>query len=91
MVIEGIATMEFSVLIPVGIGVLLGLGIGIKGIKRALDLFPQAMYFAILGLVAGSLWPVYPGWQANTQGMVSIVCLIVFAIISYVSSRSEGK
>ncbi len=91
MVIEGIATMEFSVLIPVGIGVLLGLGIGIKGIKRALDLFPQAMYFAILGLVAGSLWPVYPGWQANTQGMVAIVCLIAFAIISYVSSRSEGK
>lgn len=91
VVIEGIADMNFVVLVPVGCGVLIGLAVGIKGIKRALELFPQAMYFTILGLVAGSVFPVYPGWQANGEGVCAIICAVVLGIIAYVSSRGEMK
>ena len=70
IVIKGIGNVDFAILIPTALGVLLGLGIGISGIKKAMTYFPQAMYFSILGLVAGSLWPVFPGFKPGVEGFV---------------------
>lgn len=87
IVIKGIGNVDFAILIPTALGVLLGLGIGISGIKKAMTYFPQAMYFSILGLVTGSLWPVFPGFKPGVEGFVSIGCMLLFMFVSFYSSR----
>lgn len=89
MVIESIGEMNFYIIIPTGIGVLIGLLVGLKGIKKALELFPQAMYFIILGLVSGSIFSIYPGWNADAEGYISIGLFFVFATTAYISSKNE--
>lgn len=87
---EAISEINLLILTPVAIGTLMGLALGISGIKKAMTYFPQAMYFAILGLVAGSLWPVYPGFVHGPQGYAAIACLIVCAILAYVLSKPRN-
>lgn len=89
IVIESIAIVKLSVLIPMGIGTIIGLVVGIQGIRKALELFPQAMYFIILGLVGGSIFSVYPGWTNNLEGYVSILIFLSFSLIAYISSKNE--
>ena len=90
-VMESIAKFNFPVICLTGIGVLIGLAIGFKGIKIALDVFPQAMYFIILGLVAGSIFPVYPGFTLNSEGVVAISACLLLCCICYISARGEMK
>lgn len=89
-IMEAISELDFRIIIPVFIGTLMGLGLGISGIKKAMTYFPQAMYFAVLGLVAGSLWAVYPGFTYGVQGIVAIACLIVGAIVAYQLSKPRN-
>ena len=88
---QSIAKFNFPVICLTGIGVLIGLAIGFKGIKIALDVFPQAMYFIILGLVAGSIFPVYPGFTLNSEGVVAISACLLLCCICYISARREMK
>lgn len=90
-VMESIAKFNIPIIFFTGIGVLIGLAIGFKGIKMALRIFPQAMYFIILGLVAGSVFPVYPGFVANGEGIVAICVAILLGGACYISSRGEMK
>ncbi|HIZ55880.1 MAG TPA: DUF368 domain-containing protein [Firmicutes bacterium] len=83
-VTAAISSFNIPILIPVAIGVLLGLLGGAKGIQILLRKYPQTTYFAILGLVAGSVFGIWPGWTANLQGIISIGMLAVGAIIAYV-------
>lgn len=53
-VIAAISKLNIMMLIPVAIGVLCGLLFGSKIIDYCLHRFPQATFFAILGLVSGS-------------------------------------
>ena len=53
-VIEAIHTFNFSVLIPVGFGILFGLFVGAKLISFCLKNFRTQTFWAILGLVVGS-------------------------------------
>lgn len=87
-IMQAISDLDLMILLPVTLGTFLGLGLGISGIKRAMTYFPQAMYFAILGLVAGSLWPVFPGFTANADGFIGIACMIIFAVLSFFSSHT---
>ncbi len=89
VVMEGISTLDFYILLPVFIGSLIGIIIGIAIIKKALLYFPQALYFSILGLVAGSVIPIYPGFFLGTEGYVAILVAMIFTIVSYISSIKE--
>lgn len=54
-VIAAISRLDIPMLIPVGIGVIFGLIYGSKIIDYCLHHFPQGTYFAIIGLVSGSI------------------------------------
>lgn len=104
MVIFGIydsvinAVTEFNVLLllPVGLGILLGLLFGSKGIDYCLRKFPQATYFAILGLVAGSTVSLYnrSGFVLfSGQGAIAVVMLLLGIGISlfFTADRFQKK
>ena len=89
VVIEAVSTFDFAVLIPTVIGSAAGLIVGIKVIKKFMRFHPQMLYFGILGLVVGSLWPVYPGFEFGVQGIIAILCAIFFGAAAYLTSRGK--
>ncbi|MEG0013218.1 MAG: DUF368 domain-containing protein [Cellulosilyticaceae bacterium] len=81
--IGAISDMNLLILIPVGIGVLIGLLGGTKIVKILLNKYRQTTYLAILGLVVGSIFTLYPGFYFNISGIIAIVLMIIGAYISY--------
>ncbi|MFA5658483.1 MAG: DUF368 domain-containing protein [Oscillospiraceae bacterium] len=71
------------ILIPVVIGAGAGLLVGAKVISTLLKKFHQGVYFAILGLILGSLFVIYPdGFRFDAMGFYSILCLLCGAVVS---------
>lgn len=81
--IAAISNMNLAILVPVGIGVLIGLIGGTKIVKILLDRYRQTTYLAILGLVAGSVFTLYPGFDWDISGLIAIVLMGIGACISY--------
>ena len=72
-----------ATLTVVGIGVLIGLGLGIKLVRILLEKYKQATYMAILGLVIGSILVIYPGFTLNATGMISLGMMCIGAAVAY--------
>lgn len=87
MTIEAISQLDFIILIPIFLGILLGCFIGVKSIKKMLRFHPQALYFGILGLVIGSIFIIYPGFVGNNEDIVSILLLCFFCLLTSWFSR----
>ena len=58
---------EFSLSAPVAIGVVIGIVVCIKMVKYLMKRFYQGTYFAILGLVLGSVLSLWPGFSFDMQ------------------------
>ena len=58
-VIVAISSFHLIMLIPIAIGILLGITFGSKLLSHLLQNFPQPTYFAICGLVGGSTVPLF--------------------------------
>ncbi|MEG2295763.1 MAG: DUF368 domain-containing protein [Oscillospiraceae bacterium] len=85
-IITAISSFNIPILIVVGLGVLVGIVFGAKLIKNLIQKHPQAMYCAILGLIFGSLFEIYPGFSFTILGVISIAAFIVGFMISYLFS-----
>ena len=88
-VIGAVADLNLVILLPVGIGILIGLVAGVKLVKGLLARVPQLTYLIILGLIIGSLLSVYPGITWDLSGVISIVVFLIGGIIAYLFGRSD--
>lgn len=70
--IEALATFNFLILGVLLVGMVLGILAGIYITKKVLEKFSQALYFAILGFVLGSVLVIFPGFCLNLTGGISI-------------------
>ena len=75
--ISAIASLNLSILIPIGIGFAIGGIIFLVLINFLFKIAKSYTYFAIIGFVLCSVFVIYPGFSFNTQGIISIVLLIV--------------
>ncbi|GAA0123172.1 MULTISPECIES: DUF368 domain-containing protein [Clostridium] len=82
-VITAVAEFNIPLLIPIGIGVIIGIIFTTKIIDKLLNKFPQPTYFAILGLVIGSVFSIYPGFVFNGDGIIAIIAMISGIILAY--------
>lgn len=79
-------------LLPNGIGVLMGLICGARLIGFLLKRFPNATYACIFGLIVGSIYAVFPGFSSlRSAGMIiiCIVCLAAGTALAFYSSKIE--
>ena len=87
-IMDAIANWDFAVLIPFGIGCLLGLVFCAKLIRWLLKHHEQITYSAILGFVLGSILPVFPGWEwaLSLGGVIAFLiggaCIIACEMLS---------
>lgn len=90
IVLNAIANFDVILLIPIGIGALVGGYTGLKLLKFLLRRYPQDLYFAILGLILGSLIAIFPGLPQGLSGVFNVLLLAFFAVATYVLSRRES-
>jgi putative membrane protein len=83
-VLTAISELNVILLIPVAIGVIIGILGGAKLIDICLHKFPQATFCAILGLIIGSLYSLFynAGFVLGWELAVSILVLLLGAAIS---------
>lgn len=79
----------FFLLLPNGVGVLIGLLSGAKLIAWLLKKIPNQTYAVIFGLICASAVNVFPGCNFATPwtGVGSIICLLAGAAMAYFSTK----
>lgn len=76
--ITAIKDLNIALIIPVGLGAVIGVLAGAKLISVLLSKFKQGTYAIIIGLIVGSLLTIFPSdFSFNTQGIVGIILGIV--------------
>lgn len=83
--------MQLAVLIPATLGLVLGILVFAKLASLLLKRWPAVTFYAILGLICGSLIGLWPAeFTLVEHGLIGIPLLIVGAAIAYVLGRSTG-
>ena len=83
-----ISQMYMPFLLPLGIGLVLGIILTTKILEKAMTDYPQPTYLMILGFVLGSLGEVFPGVPAGAEMIVCIITLAAgIGIIYFISNR----
>ena len=91
-VIRAVSDMNLPILLPVAFGAGAGLLAGAALIRFFLARRPDMVYAVILGLVVGSLVPVFPGLPATVpQGIVSAAVFAGGAVLSRLFSSTEKE
>lgn len=84
--LNAIANMDFSILFPMGIGVLLGSLLFLKIIQFLLTRYYSQTFYAIIGFVLGSIFVLYPGINFQLEGILSI---LLFAVGFWIGLKFE--
>ena len=88
--VEAVSTFNIPLILVVGSGVVLGCLTGVKLIKIILAHKPELVYSAVLGLIIGSVFIIYPGFTANAEGAIAIIFAIGFMVFSILFSRQKS-
>lgn len=84
--------LNFYVIIPTAIGVLLGIILGAKLISTLMKKHKLMSYSAIMGLVVGSVYAILPaGFGFNLQTGFGFVCLLFGVLTSILVEKLGGK
>ncbi len=76
--INALSTLNIPVAMAIGAGVIIGFIVSSKAIQYLLEHFTYVTYAAIIGLILGSLFVVFPGFSANITTLVTSI--ITFAL-----------
>lgn len=86
--LEGISTLDFTVLIPMGIGMLACVLLLTKAVNRAYEKHYSIVSHGVLGVLAATAVMIIPFKDMVGSGLVwSIVCIVVGAAVSYLFTR----
>ncbi len=75
--LSAISTLNLSILIPIGVGLVIGGIIFLLIINFLFKFVKSYTYFGIIGFILGSIFVIYPGFTFDMHGMISILLLII--------------
>ena len=75
--INAVATLYFSVLVPMGIGLVIGGFLFLKLIQYLLSNYSVQTYYSIIGFVLGSVLIIYPGFVFDIEHIIGIVFFFI--------------
>ena len=88
---RSISTLRLSFLVPLALGLLLGVVLTTRVLETAMNRHPRPTYLMILGFVFGSMAEVFPGIPSRTELLVCLAALAAgFGVIRLVTA-SEGN
>lgn len=86
-IISAISDLNFQVLIPFAVGMIIGIIVVSKIINKLLEKFYGYTFYAILGFVVGSIIFVFPGFLFTSTYILSIIMAFVGFFVSYYISK----
>ncbi len=90
-IISAVSHFQINILIPFGVGVILGFVVMVKLIEYLLKKFKVQSYIGILGLVVGSIVSIFPGFEFSSNGIWCIVVFVLGFIISSFLCKFNSK
>ena len=88
-VIGAVKDLNFGIIIPCAIGAVIGLVVGARLITRLMKKYSLMTYSAILGLVAGSIYVIFPaGFGLNIATLTGFIALAVGAFAAFVVGKN---
>lgn len=89
---RAIGEFHLPFLIPLGIGLLLGIVLTTKILENAMTKHPQPTYLIILGFVFGSMAEVFPGIPTGSELFISLFMLAAgFCVIRLISWKETKR
>ena len=89
--IEAIISLQFSFLIPLGIGILFGIILTTKILEYAMKKYTTT-YLIIFGFILGSLYEIFPGIPLESELIVCIISLISgYSLINLLSKMDSSN
>ncbi|QHJ69372.1 DUF368 domain-containing protein [Planococcus halotolerans] len=76
--INALSTLNIPIALAIGAGVIVGFIVSSKAIRYLLENYTYVTYAAIIGLILGSLFVVFPGFASDTMTLVT--SLITFTV-----------
>lgn len=89
--INAVSTIDFRILIPMGIGLLFGGLLWIRIIKYLFDKHHQTTSLCIIGFTLGSIFVLFPGFAHGVSGLICYLLFFVSLILSYKLAKLESK
>ena len=80
--LNAVSCLNLQILIPMGIGLILGCIVFLAIIKVLLQKFYMQTYYSIIGFTLGSILVLYSPISFDSAGILSILLLIVSFIIA---------
>ncbi len=82
--LQSIANVYLPVLVPMGIGLILGSILVMKLTKRLLERHYAKTFYSIIGFTIGSIFVLMPQGMTGTEYILSILCVILGIYISHI-------
>lgn len=76
--INALSSLNIPIALAIGAGVIVGFIVSSKAIRYLLEHFTYVTYAAIIGLIIGSLFVVFPGFSADTATLIT--SLVTFSL-----------
>ncbi len=86
-----ISTVDLQILIPFGIGLVIGGLIFLFIIKFLLKNYFSESYYGIIGFVLGSIFIIFPGFTFDLNGVISLIFFSICFVIAYNFEKKLGK
>lgn len=88
--IASIKNLNIPFLIPIFIGLVLGIILTTKLLEAAMNKFPQPTYLIILGFIVGSIVEIFPGLPGNIfEYIICAITLVLGYLFIWLISRLE--
>lgn len=87
--LSALSNGEFLSLIPLVLGLLVGILALTKGLEIAMNRYPKITYMMILGFLLGSIREIYPGIPSSWSIIVAILLFILGFVVVYKLSLFE--
>lgn len=88
---RAITELYFPFLIPLGLGLVLGIILTTRILERAMERHPQGTYLIILGFMLGSVPELFPGLPSGLDWLFCPVMLAAGFMVIWLLSRMEAK
>ncbi|MBR4305268.1 MAG: DUF368 domain-containing protein, partial [Ruminiclostridium sp.] len=88
-IIAALKNFDIAIIIPCAIGAIIGLVVGARLIVFLMKRWSLIVYSVILGLVAGSLYVIFPqGFGFNLETLAGALTFIIGAVISVIVGKN---
>ena len=81
--LTSISNIYLPVLVPMGIGLIVGSFIFMKLTKILLDKFYAQTFYTIIGFTLGSIFVIWPDFTFDLTGFMSFLCMMIGPILAF--------